>query len=209
MTERQKDFRNVSVIGALVGLFVQPILVNALGSDFPALAYFRLIVFLGFTALAPLALWVLSLIGKKIPVIYQFGKFAAVGSLNSFVDLGVFNLLTAPWSGIPPTAIFSGLKALSFLAATTNSYAWNKWWTFASKDKVNAKEAVSFYAIAITGGFLNVGIATLVKKLAMPGVDLVLWNNIIAPIAGILVVLFWNFTGYKFFVFKKKDTMVH
>jgi putative flippase GtrA len=204
----KKDLALVTVIGAAVGLLAQPILTNFTGeihAIVPApYGVIRTGVFVCFLLLAPFALWIASVIGKKLPTIYQFAKFAAVGSLNSFVDLGVFNLITSLWGGVPAPLIFAGFKAMSFLAATTNSFFWNKHWTFESSDKADAGQVAKFYSIAISGGVLNVLVATAIKSFGdSAGLPVNLWGNIVAPIGGIFSALLWNFWGYKFFVFKK------
>jgi putative flippase GtrA len=204
----RKDFRGVLAIGILVGFLVQPVItnfVNELTKQFGMTSGgLRVAFFAFFTILAPCALFVASLLGKLLPVLYQFAKFAAVGSLNSFMDLGIFNLETALYGGIPGAEIFAAFKAVSFLVATTNSFFWNKYWTFEAGGSVRAGEAAKFYGIAIAGAFLNVGMATFVKGLAPSALPINFWVNIVAPIAGIFTVLFWNFMGYKFFVFAKK-----
>lgn len=200
------DLLKVSVIGAAVGLLVQPILGNVAGTVQTfvplSLGAVRLFAFAGLFALAPLALWVASIIGRFLPVIYQFAKFAAVGTLNTFVDLGVFNLETFVWGSEPTGTIFAVFKAISFLAATTNSYFWNKYWTFGSTSRPQVAEAIKFYAIAIAGGLVNVGVATSVFTLASRGaVSPEVWTNLVSPLSGIFAALLWNFVGYKFFVF--------
>jgi len=113
----KKDFLCILVIGFAVGLLAQPIIGNLVSHLSLAL---RFAVFFGFLVLAPLLLFIAYLIGKFIPVIYQFAKFAAVGTLNTFIDFGVLNLeifLFSASSGI----LYSVFKGISFLAATTNS----------------------------------------------------------------------------------------
>lgn len=199
----------VTIIGGLVGILSQPVLANLIQSIQEIIptnsAYIRLGFFLFFLFLAPLALYIAYLVSKIISVIYQFAKFGAVGALNSFVDLGVFNLATFLYGVIPSTGLFAVFKAISFLSATTNSFFWNKKWTFDSRGKSGASQVAKFYTIAIIGGFLNVGVATFVKTLAPSGVPENIWVNLISPIAGIFSALFWNFIGYKFLVFKKED----
>jgi putative flippase GtrA len=196
-----KDFKASLVIGAAVGLLIQPILANTLASVHLTLAM-RIGIFVFFALFAPFALWLCSLIGKLWKAFYQFGQFAAVGTLNSFIDIGIFNLETFFYGtsaiSIPLFAVF---KAISFLCATTNSFFWNRNWTFGSTDKVNAGEVTGFYTIALIGWAANVAVATLVKSV---GPETTLWVDIVAPLAGILVTFIWNFIGYKYFVFKKR-----
>lgn len=209
----KKDLKLVAIIGGLVGLLAQPVLANVIdkvqgplgeiGLSVPDIAL-RIGLFLFFVILAPIALWVAYKVSKIVAVVYQFAKFGAVGSLNSFVDLGFFNLLTLIFT-LPAQGSFgyAGFKALSFLAATTNSYFWNRKWTFESKTEANAGEAAKFYTIAIMSGLLNVGVASLVNVAQPASMDAEVWGNIVAPICGILSSFIFNFLGYKFIVFKK------
>ena len=214
----KRDFKFVIIIGALVGLLVQPIVAHFIGYlsvqlsryGFPGSnALIRICFFLLFFILAPVALYVAYAISKKISFVYEFAKFAAVGALNSFFDLGVFNLLTVIYGAEPQNVLFSAFKAFSFLCATTNSFFWNKYWTFHSEQKAGPGEVVKFYSVAILGGLLNVSIATLVYRAHHPdAISSNLWLNIISPIAGILSAFIWNYIGYKFFVFKKHKSEI-
>lgn len=195
-----KDFKASLIIGAAVGLLIQPILANTITSINLTLAV-RIGIFVFFTLFAPFALWLCAQIAKLWKAFYQFGQFAAVGTLNSFIDIGIFNLETFLYAMPISTPIFAVFKAISFLCATTNSFFWNRNWTFGSTDKVNVGEVTGFYTVALIGWGLNVAIATFVKAI---GPDTKMWINIVAPVAGILVTFIWNFVGYKYFVFKKR-----
>ncbi len=199
----KKDLKLVTIIGGAVGILIQPMIQNLVAN--PSI-YLRIGSFIFFLFLAPFALLVAYLLGKIIPVIYQFAKFAAVGTLNSFIDFGVLNLLIF-LTNIASGIWFSVFKTISFLTATTNSYFWNKYWTFESGGSPQVKEAAKFYTIAIIGGILNVSIASLVVNgISRPEfISVNLWANI-GALCGILSAFIWNFLGYKFLVFKKKDT---
>ncbi len=212
----RKDLGLAVVIGAAVGLLVQPILINTradviLHNVLPGPAgLVRPLIFLFFLLLAPIALAVAGWLGRKIPIIYQFAKFAAVGTLNSFIDLGVLNLETLFYStpaGQISNVVFAVFKTISFLVATTNSYFWNKLWTFGDKSRSRSGKVAKFYAITILTWSLNVGVATAVKALGQSvAVDPTIWVNIIAPIAGILSAMMGNFLGYKYLVFKSEPS---
>lgn len=193
----------VTVIGALVGILVQPIIVNVVAAPSAAV---RFGFFFSFLVLAPLALLAAFLLGKVIPVLYQFAKFGAVGSLNSFIDFGVLNLAIF-LCGVASGWAYALFKTISFLAATTNSYFWNKYWTFSAASRPTAGEVTKFYTIAIVGGLLNIGAASfVVNGLGRPPViSPNLWANIGAFI-GIACALLWNFLGYKYLVFKKPES---
>jgi putative flippase GtrA len=200
----RSDWKGILVIGGGVGLLIQPILAN----NVPAhdLAYLtpwaRAAVFLFFLALAPLALFVARWLSQWFVGIYQFAQFAAVGTLNSFIDVGVFNLETFFYgTSLIGNGLFALFKAISFLCSTTNSFVWNKYWTFGAQEKPKAGEVSAFYAVALVGWVLNVGVATLVKS-AGPASHA--WVNIVAPLGGIAASFLWDFFGYKYWVFKKR-----
>ena len=135
-----------------------------------------------------------------------------MGTLNSFIDVGVFNLETFFFgTAAVSTTMFAVFKAISFLCATTNSFFWNKYWTFSSSSTTEGggkqtKETVSFYVVAFIGWAVNVGVATLVKTLEPSGVAARIWVNIVAPVCGIAASFLWDFFGYKYLVFKNKQT---
>ncbi|HVM76888.1 MAG TPA: GtrA family protein [Candidatus Paceibacterota bacterium] len=203
----RKDWTAILIIGGGVGLLIQPILANNIPAQYlPYLtAPARIGIFVFFLLFAPLALAIARAVSRWIKSLYQFAEFAAVGTLNSFIDVGVLNLETFFYGGVVGTALFAAFKAVSFLCATTNSFLWNKYWTFNSTEKATAGQVGGFYSIAIVGWVLNVGAATFVK--AIGPADSHVWVNIVAPVAGIAVSFAWNFIGYKYWVFKKKETL--
>ena len=203
---KRNDLYAVTAIGAAVGLLIQPILANL--SSFAIFAHptsaLRFGIFIFFTLLAPLALWILSLLGRLMPVLYQFGKFAAVGTLNTFIDLGVLNLEIF-LSGIAGGAGYAVFKAISFLCGTTNSFFWNKYWTFNAKGAATGKETGKFFLFAVAGWAINVGIATFVVNVITRPVSLDprVWANV-GGLCGVAGAFLWDFLSYKFFVFKEK-----
>lgn len=201
---KRNDLWASLVIGAAVGLLSQPILANIAGQFHLSLTYaLRIATFLSFTILAPVALCILYLLSKLIKVLYQFGKFAAVGTLNSFVDIGVLNLEILLF-GTPGVWGYRFFKGISFLCATTNSYAWNKLWTFEARDPVNARQAVKFYAAAAIGFLLNVGFASYVfSDVGAPtGISSNVWANV-GALAGVAASFLWDFLAYKYLVFRE------
>lgn len=133
------------------------------------------------------------------PFIFQFGKFFLVGGLNTFLDLGILNLLIF-LTDITQGVRFSMFKAISFVITVVNSYFWNKFWTFQKTGSF-----ILFFVI-VSGSFLiNVGIASLlVNVIGVPdGFSSKQWDNL-AALSSVVFVLIWNFLGMKFIVFKKK-----
>lgn len=195
----RKDLLLVSIIGAAVGLLIQPVLTNLF---VPTLAL-RIALFIGLSLFAPLALFIAYLVGKFIPIAYQFAKFAAVGTLNSLLDIGFLNLMIL-FGAEPAGSSFVFIKTISFFIATTNSFFWNKYWTFGATGAARAKETISFYVIAGIGVLINVGVASIVVNVINHPTSIFvnLWANV-GALAGIGASFLWNFVGYKFFVFKK------
>jgi len=140
---------------------------------------------------------------KLKETISQFYKFILIGILNTLIDLGVLNgliFLTAVASGWE----FSLFKGVSFAVAVTNSYFWNKFWTFRKKEGGGVVEFSQFFIISVAGLGVNVGVASLLVNAIEPigGVSPQIWANIGAVMA-IGFSTIWNFVLYKFFVFKK------
>ncbi|MDO8504864.1 MAG: GtrA family protein [Candidatus Liptonbacteria bacterium] len=201
----KQDKLHGAIIGMAVGLLVQPVMTNLgetlakihLGLDIKT----RVMVFIFFSILAPVALFVASWLGKFLPVIYQFAKFAAVGTLNSLINAGVGNLLIAI-TGITDDWQFTMFAVIASLTATTNSFFWNKFWTFDSKGGNAQVQAVKFYIITGVAIFLNVSVVTWVNTLRPEAMQGKVWANV-AFLCGIGASFLWNFLGYKFIVFKK------
>lgn len=205
----KKDFVSSVAIGIAVGLLVQFVISNfseeIVNTTGVSLAVIRVAAFFLFFLGAPAALFIAAYIGRSVRIVYQFAKFVSVGTLNSMIDLGILNLETFLWGVLPGPIVFAVFKSISFLAATTNSFFWNKYWTFEARAKPHAGEVTKFYVVAILGGFLNIAIATAVRTVGgsiIPSQNILV--NIVAPFSGIFAVFLWNFLGYKYIVFKTK-----
>jgi|GEM_PF-99792 len=202
---QKKDLLVAGIIGLVCALLILPIAENlAINSSYA----YALIVILPLLSVA--GMFAASWLAQKLKFIYQVAKFILVGLLNTFVDWGILNLLmflTSTVSG----ALFPVFKGISFLVATSNSYAWNKFWTFkkpaddkeAVEKKAAGKEFLQFFIVSVIGFTLNVGVATtMVNVMGAPvGISEQLWANI-GALGGTLSGLVWNFLGYKLIVFK-------
>ncbi len=212
---KKTDLLLALIIGEAFAWLALPILKN-INLTLPFINARNLII--GLPILSVIGLYFAAFVGKFIPVLYQFAKYFLVGSLNTAVDFGVLNLLIFI-SGISTGIYFSLFKGISFIVAVTNSYLWNRFWVFNKspqaklggpenypKTGVNstAKQFSEFLLISIGGFILNVGAASFLVNFVGPhfGLNLVQWANFAAAIAA-FVSLIWNFSGYKFFVFKK------
>lgn len=202
----KNDHLLITVIGFLFGVLLYPILKNIQLPFLQLDAMTMALIVLFFMILANVALVIASLIGRKIPFVLQFSKFAAVGAVNSVLDWGVLNVLivlTGAAAGLP----YALFKSLSFVVANINSYFWNKLWVFPGRAKMNLQEIFQFFAVSAIGLVLNVATAAVIVNVVARGVEGISperWANIGAALATV-ISLGWNFIGYKFIVFKKVE----
>ncbi|MDP1719145.1 MAG: GtrA family protein [bacterium] len=199
----KKDYKLVSIIGILFGLFSLPILENIKIPGWQLTLASGALVVVGFLIFAIFSMWVAGLIGLKSPALFQFAKYGAAGALSAFLDLGILNLFSLIfkiYSG-PALLVFN---VFSFLVATTNAYFWNKFWAFKKEgDKPNIKEYARFICVTLTGLVINTAIVFILTTVigAPAGVSAAVWENV-AKFSAIIPNVMWNFVGYKFFIFK-------
>ena len=194
----KKDLLNAFVIGLIVaGIFWGIVKNTEL-----VIPNIELIV-LAFPLLAVTGMFIASVLAKRFAVLLQAARFLLVGGLNTFIDLGILNLLIF-FGGTAVGIWFSVFKGIAFVGAVLNSYFWNRQWTFNTKTKMQGKEFLKFLLISLVGFTINVGIASfLVNALGAPGtLSENMWANVSAVVAAFAGML-WNFIGYKFIVFKK------
>lgn len=159
-------------------------------------------------------------------LVREFVKFVIVGGTSTVVDLGLHYWLMnhASFQGVPvvqsvgswiltkegvdvhtreamSAAAFGPLKVGPVLLAVLNSYFWNSRWTFrVGNEEGEAARIFKFFIIALVGMVINVAISSAVYRIA-PGSDKLKWA--IASGVAMVLVVFWNFFGQKFWTFKK------
>ncbi len=153
-----------------------------------------------------LAIWVYGFyyFASKWPTAMQFGKFIAVGQSNAAIDIGVLNLLIL-LTDIDSGLYFSLFKATSFILAISNSFLWNKFWSFDSKEKDGmGMQFIKFIAVSVVGLIINVSVASYVVNYIGPqwGVSTKVWANV-GVLSSVIFNIIWDFYGYKMLVFKK------
>lgn len=205
----KKDYLLSIIIGEVAAWLIILIAKN-LGAEIPAVGaiapylYYLPIVF---PLVCAIGLGVASFLGRVMPVFYQLAKFVLVGGLNFLIDMGVLNFLVF-YTGIASGAAQTGFKGLSFLVAVTNSYIWNKFWTFKrSSTESVGKEFFQFVVVSVIGLTINLAVDYVVVNFVSPfgGLPVKSWAQLGALVAAV-VALTWNFVGYKFIVFdSKKD----
>lgn len=194
------------VLGLIISAFIISLLrvtdTNiAMGGITPTLLWLLIIVLI--PSLLVLWVYITFHLGKKRHIFFQFGKFIPIGVSNTAIDFGVLNLLILT-SGVEKGLLFSAFKGVSFICAVTNSYLWNKFWTFDGGGTDNiGKQFLKFIIVAGVGFVINVAVASFIVNFIEPigGISPILWANI-AAFTSIVIVIIWNFLGYKYLVFK-------
>lgn len=121
----------------------------------------------------------------------QFVKFGIVGVTSTLLDWGAYFLLTRYL-----LIYYLIAKALSFVLGVTNSYVWNRRWTFRSNDPKKFHEFSKFLVVALVG----LGLNTLIMFIAVSRFHL---SDIIGLIVSSVIVVCWNFLVNKLWTFRE------
>lgn len=214
----KSDFWASLIIGEICAWLIIAV-INNLGVKIPFLFSLSVV----FPILCVAGLFLAFLISKKIPVVYQVGKFILVGGFNTLADWGIlafsiyfFRLYFSHDSkdlllsvGIFSIAYYSLYKSFSFIIAAGNSYFWNKFWTFKRESTEGmGKEFGQFFVVTIIGFLLNVFVASAIFKYIAPfnGLTIDQWG-IVSAVFATAISMIWNFLGYKFIVFDAKKQL--
>ena len=164
----------------------------------------HLIAWILFPFFSLFCLWIAFLIGRKFLFIYQLAKFLLVGAVATIIDLKMYEFLHWSLALLIPVSILM-VKGISFLIATVIKFIGNKYWAFLKHEKEDIKkEVMQFFFVTLVGLVIDVISFYYFINITGPqfGVSTVLWVKLSVIFAGIIAA-FWNFAGYKFFVFKK------
>lgn len=124
--------------------------------------------------------------------LWQLGKFGMVGVANTLIDFGVFMLLHGKIG-----LVYSVSQVISYSCGMTNSYLWNKFWTFQSKKRVSLGEVVKFILVNLVS--LSVALALLALFRGRRA-----WGAAESKALATLGSLLVNFLGNKFWVFRER-----
>lgn len=193
----KKDTILSLIVGFLVGGFMLFVIKN-LEITLPINKYLILISFSVLSLAGVYILYRISLVWRSF--IFQFAKFFVVGGLNTFMDLGILNILIY-LTNITAGFYFSVFKGVSFVVTVVNSFFWNKYWTFQKSGNF-----FLFFLVVFGSFLLNVGIASFMVNTigVVDGFSAKQWDNI-AALSSLVLVLTWNFLGMKYIVFKKRS----
>ena len=199
----KKDYWYAAIIGLITAFFARLIFVN---SETPLHIGFFVLPLWSLFIILPIGEFIAYIIASKlfsrILVLKQLGRFGIVGLMNFSVDTGILTTLSV-WTGVFGGARLLPLNITSAIVAIVNSYFWQRTWTFSEKVPPTRKEFMGFVMITVIGIAINTIIVTVLPGVVPPFDGLTPARlEVVAKIGATVVTLFWNFFGYKFFVFK-------
>lgn len=152
---------------------------------------------------------ILFRVSRRFPVMLQVSRYGLIGLFNTIFNLAIIDILIV-WTNIASGYTADLFAAISFVIVVTNSFFWNKYWTFESgAGEKTRKEYIQFFAVSISGALINLAIFHFIVNIVGPrgGIEPKAWANI-AQAIGIPVSFVWNFFGYRLFVFKNRQQML-
>lgn len=94
---------------------------------------------------------------RERPYVAEFVKFAIVGVTNTVIDFSIYFFLTRFVTFFQRADHFLIANVIAFSIAVTNSYAWNRRWTFRNSPGSIARQFPIFLAVNLIGLSLNEG----------------------------------------------------
>ncbi|MBI3256075.1 MAG: GtrA family protein [Candidatus Andersenbacteria bacterium] len=154
----------------------------------------------------------------KLPQRYQrvakqFIKFGVTGVVGAIIDFGTYAILTrgVGWTSLYVIAGYeiSAANNVSVLVAIMSNFLLNKYWTFRYREGSAAKQWLGYFGLNVVTWALN---QLLMSYFAfrVPLFNQLFGDNkdFAAKVAAICFILFVNFAGSKFLVFKSRPTVV-
>ncbi len=139
----------------------------------------------------------------------QFLKFGVTGTIGAIVDFGTYNLLVRGM-GFTAMYVVSGQQIIvannvSVLLAIVSNFILNKYWTFRDKSEKVMRQWTAYFVLNFITWVLN---QLLVSYFAF---RVVFIENAagdqkdnVAKVLAIGIILFLNFLGSKFLIFKRQ-----
>jgi len=140
----------------------------------------------------------------------QFAKFLVTGTVGATVDFTIYNVLTRGFDWTVTYTIFGfdiiAANLVSVFLAIMSNFILNKYWTFRNNEKAVAKQWSGYFALNLFTFILNQLIVSFLT-FQVPFMTVIfkgLKDNA-AKVIAIGFILFINFLGSKFLVFRKKE----
>ncbi|KKT29967.1 hypothetical protein A3G55_03350 [Candidatus Giovannonibacteria bacterium RIFCSPLOWO2_12_FULL_44_25] len=211
----KKDYWIGAVVGFFTGLLAL-VMAFYLEISFP---YKEAAFLVGVPVFFAFGVWLGGFLGRYYPFFEQFGKYVTAGFLSTLIDFTTLNVVSN-LTGITAGIVVGWVNMPGFIIAVFNGYLWNKLWVFTTlKASPAAGGTASLAARASNGLFSDFPkfLAITVGGLILNTVSIIIittyipapayftpgrWLNLAKVLASILVII-WNFTGFKFIVFRK------
>lgn len=129
----------------------------------------------------------------RFPITKQVVKFLLVGTLVTAVDFTVYVTLTRGFDWWKQHLLFA--NACSFIVALTTSFIVNKTWTFRDREGQFQTQYIKFFAVNLIGIATNQSIFFFLTSYLF-------LYDIFAKAVATAVVVVWNFSMYKFWIFR-------
>lgn len=197
----RKDYWLALLGGILIVLFLSVVVKNAAIPLFLPAWVWTIAIPFG----AIFGIWLGGIFAARVRTVFaQFAKFSVTGLLNYSVDLGILNSLILVTGNTSDFALI-GFRVISAAMAVSNSFGWNRWWTFAKPQEERGSvisEYLKFIAASALGIAINFTVYYIVVILIGPfgGLSIERWVNV-GAVLGSLVGLIFNFLSYKKYVF--------
>ena len=132
--------------------------------------------------------------------IWQFLRFCIVGTSNAVIDFGVLNLLLWLYP-TQDTWKTLGYNSVAVMLAATNSFFWNKYWTFQKRSPITFQEVYRFIVVASGTMLMNDTLMWLLGGI-FPGImrSSLLGANVL-KLGAIIGTMSISFFGMRLWVF--------
>lgn len=127
------------------------------------------------------------------PTVRQFSRFLIIGFMNTGMDWAVFFALTS-WMPFFTRHILIA-NAISFGVGFTNSYIFNRRWTFRSQDARVGRQLSVFLLINLAG----LGISQTILGTVYAATS----SRLVSKATAVAITLFWNYFAGRRFAFKQ------
>lgn len=155
---------------------------------------------------------------SRLPTRYQrsgkqFVKFGITGVIGAVVDFGTYNILTRGIGFIASYTILGQqiivANNISVFLAIMSNFLFNKYWTFRDTSKQVAKQWVGYFTLNFFTWMLN-QLLVSIFAFQVPIVQAVFGTqkDNAAKVLAIGIILFINFAGSKFLIFKKPSRVL-
>lgn len=143
------------------------------------------------------------------PTAKQFIKFAITGSVGAFVDFSTYALLTRLIGWTDTYAILgyeiSAANNVSVFFAILCNFLINRHWTFKALEGSAAKQGIGYFILNIFTWTLNqLLMSTFTFRVPLFTILFGTYRDFIAKAAAIGIILFLNFFGSKFVIFREE-----